>query len=276
MARFRLALLACCALLAAGCSSSQPTAPTVAPARTYPARRIPAAAGGGAGRGPALVHDQAALGQAADRVQARARPAHRSAPDRRAARPERDRSPAPVDSRRRADPGNDQIAEPRSLPRVGGRLPGEDAQLPTAPGHPGRRGVPPPPAAPLRPGRDPRRLPGRARRAEDPARNRACVLRRDDHRPPGPAGSVHTLVRRAGPRDLLPVRLARLLPHACLRAGDSRLHEHFRRREGHRGLTAPGKARVGVLLPVAGTWRLFLQFQANGRIITAPFTLRVR
>ena len=35
MARFRLALLACCALLAAGCSSSQPSVPTVAPARTY-------------------------------------------------------------------------------------------------------------------------------------------------------------------------------------------------------------------------------------------------
>jgi hypothetical protein len=35
MARFRLALLACCALLAAGCSSSQPSVPTIAPARTY-------------------------------------------------------------------------------------------------------------------------------------------------------------------------------------------------------------------------------------------------
>jgi hypothetical protein len=40
--------------------------------------------------------------------------------------------------------------------------------------------------------------------------------------------------------------------------------------------TRPGVARVGVLLPVAGTWRLFLQFQTNGRILTAPFTLRVQ
>ena len=40
--------------------------------------------------------------------------------------------------------------------------------------------------------------------------------------------------------------------------------------------TSPGKVRVGVLLPVAGTWRLFLQFQAGGRVLTAPFTLRVR
>jgi len=38
----------------------------------------------------------------------------------------------------------------------------------------------------------------------------------------------------------------------------------------------PGKLNVGVLLPVAGTWRLFLQFQDRGRILTAPFTLRVR
>jgi hypothetical protein len=37
----------------------------------------------------------------------------------------------------------------------------------------------------------------------------------------------------------------------------------------------PGKLQVGVLLPVAGTWRLFLQFQAGGRILTAPFTLKV-
>jgi hypothetical protein len=40
--------------------------------------------------------------------------------------------------------------------------------------------------------------------------------------------------------------------------------------------TEPGKLQVGVLLPVPGTWRLFLQFQAGGRILTAPFTLRVR
>jgi hypothetical protein len=38
----------------------------------------------------------------------------------------------------------------------------------------------------------------------------------------------------------------------------------------------PGQLRVGVLLPVAGTWRLFLQFRDRGRIVTAPFTLQVR
>jgi hypothetical protein len=39
--------------------------------------------------------------------------------------------------------------------------------------------------------------------------------------------------------------------------------------------TTPGRLRVGVLVPVAGTWRLFLQTDADGHIITAPFTLKV-
>ncbi|MGZ4439809.1 MAG: hypothetical protein ACXVZN_05500, partial [Gaiellaceae bacterium] len=39
--------------------------------------------------------------------------------------------------------------------------------------------------------------------------------------------------------------------------------------------TTPGKLRVGVLVPVAGTWRLFLQCRVNGHVLTAPFTLRV-
>jgi hypothetical protein len=40
--------------------------------------------------------------------------------------------------------------------------------------------------------------------------------------------------------------------------------------------TTPGKLRVGVLVPVAGKWRLFLQTRANGRVVTAPFTLEVK
>jgi len=37
----------------------------------------------------------------------------------------------------------------------------------------------------------------------------------------------------------------------------------------------PGKLKVGVLVPVAGTWRLFLQCRVGGHVLTAPFTLRV-
>jgi hypothetical protein len=40
--------------------------------------------------------------------------------------------------------------------------------------------------------------------------------------------------------------------------------------------TAPGVMHVGVLAPEAGTWRLFLQCKIGGRVLTAPFTLRVR
>jgi hypothetical protein len=40
--------------------------------------------------------------------------------------------------------------------------------------------------------------------------------------------------------------------------------------------STPGKLTVGVLVPVAGVWRLFLQGKVNGHVLTAPFALRVR
>jgi hypothetical protein len=40
--------------------------------------------------------------------------------------------------------------------------------------------------------------------------------------------------------------------------------------------TKPGRLRVGVLLPVPGMWKLFLQCRVDGRVLTAPFTLEVR
>jgi hypothetical protein len=40
--------------------------------------------------------------------------------------------------------------------------------------------------------------------------------------------------------------------------------------------STPGKLSVGVLVPVAGTWRLFLQCLVDGHVLTAPFTLLVR
>jgi hypothetical protein len=39
--------------------------------------------------------------------------------------------------------------------------------------------------------------------------------------------------------------------------------------------TAPGKITLGVLLPVPGTWRLFLQMKLGGHVVTAPYTLHV-
>ena len=40
--------------------------------------------------------------------------------------------------------------------------------------------------------------------------------------------------------------------------------------------STPGKLQIGVLVPVAGVWRLFLQCKVNGRVLTAPYTLNVR
>jgi hypothetical protein len=39
--------------------------------------------------------------------------------------------------------------------------------------------------------------------------------------------------------------------------------------------TAPGKLTLGILLPVAGTWRLFLQMKLGGHVVTVPYTLDV-
>lgn len=39
--------------------------------------------------------------------------------------------------------------------------------------------------------------------------------------------------------------------------------------------TTPGRLKVGMLLPTAGTWKLFLQARVNGRIVTVPYTLEV-
>ncbi len=38
----------------------------------------------------------------------------------------------------------------------------------------------------------------------------------------------------------------------------------------------PGRLTVGILLPEAGRWRMFLQMKADDRVLTAPFTLEVR
>jgi hypothetical protein len=40
--------------------------------------------------------------------------------------------------------------------------------------------------------------------------------------------------------------------------------------------STPGKLDVGVLVPVSGVWRLFIQCRVAGHVLTAPFTLQVR
>jgi hypothetical protein len=40
--------------------------------------------------------------------------------------------------------------------------------------------------------------------------------------------------------------------------------------------SAPGKLTIGILLPTAGTWKLFLQSKPDGRLVTVPYVLRAR
>ena len=121
-----------------------------------------------------------------------------------------------------------------------------------------------------------RRLPVHDARKPPSARDPGRVPDGDRHGSERPAGPLRAVVRGTRARDLLPQGLARLLPHARLRTRSRRLHEPARRRDVSPGpRRRPGKLTVGVLVPVAGTWRLFLQCQVNGHILTAPFTLKV-
>ncbi len=115
--------------------------------------------------------------------------------------------------------------------------------------------------------RDRRRLPRHAPRAAQPACDRARAPDRDGDDPSGRPAAVHAVVRRTRARRLLPQR-ARSTTSTPTSAGRrARLHQRPRRDDASPALPRqPGKLQVGVLLPVAGTWRLFLQFLADGRI----------
>jgi hypothetical protein len=39
---------------------------------------------------------------------------------------------------------------------------------------------------------------------------------------------------------------------------------------------APGKLTIGILLPTAGTWKLFLQMKPDGKLVTVPYVLHAR
>jgi hypothetical protein len=79
---------------------------------------------------------------------------------------------------------------------------------------------------------------------------------------------AHAIFFRAGTLDYFHTHVCGAGAANCTSAlGATRITGHS---------TTPGKLTVGVLLPVPGTWRLFLQCQVDGRIVTAPFTLQAR
>jgi hypothetical protein len=276
MARFRLALLACCALLAAGCSSSQPSMPAIAPARTYELagfRPLQVAKPGAVrlsftirqpsgeplttykhGPGPhtgvhlivvrrdlsVLIHRHPPIG-AGGRIE------------------ETIRFPSPGPYRVLVDAypaktRNFQLHRdirvagayrPRPLPQFNPVVTLNGYRISLA---------------------GPRRL-----HAIEPAFFIATVTDpqgRPARFTPWFGALAHAIFFRLGSLDYFHTHVCGPATPGCTSIlGGSKIVGRS---------TRPGVAHVGVLLPVAGTWRLFLQFQTNGRILTAPFTLRVR
>ena len=89
------------------------------------------------------------------------------------------------------------------------------------------------------------------------------------------AGPLHPVVRGAGACHLLPEGHPQLLPRTCTRPTLPTAAASPGPPGSPAAPPAPGKLTLGVLLPISGTWRLFVQLKIDGRIVTAPFTLDV-
>jgi hypothetical protein len=276
MARVRLALIACCALLAVSCSSSQPSVPTIAPARTFglggfqplrvakpgPTRlsftiRQPSGApltayrrGPGPHTGVHLIVVRRDLGAII----------HRHPPigaDGRIVETIEFPSPGPYRVLVDAYPAktrNFQLHEdlrvagtyrPQPLPRFTPVVTREGYRVSLS----GPRRLHPIEAAFL------------TATVTDPQGRPARFA-------PWFGALAHAIFFRAGSLDYVHTHVCGASTPGCTSIlGGAKVVGRP---------TAPGHVRVGVLLPVAGDWRLFLQFKTGGRVITAPFTLRVR
>ena len=139
-----------------------------------------------------------------------------------------------------------------------------------------RRGLPPAEAARLHVDRRGRRLPDHDPRAADAACDPGRDAERDGHRPgrqaaeftPWYGALAHAIFFREGTLDYFHT-------HVCA-PGASGCTSLLGATKVAGSSSTPGKLTVGVLVPVAGTWRLFLQTKVNGHILTAPFTLVVK
>jgi hypothetical protein len=79
---------------------------------------------------------------------------------------------------------------------------------------------------------------------------------------------AHAIFFRAGTLDYFHT-------HVCMPGGASGCVSILGNTRVTGRQTKPGQLHVGVLLPVGGTWRLFLQCRIDGHTLTAPFTLKV-
>ncbi len=216
--------------------------------------------------------------QAFDQLQARARASHRSASDRRATRPRSDHSRASADLGGRDDPRDGDVPEARPVSRRRRRVSEHDgaaAELPAV------RLVAGPAGTCRRSSR--RSLDGRRRRLpRDDARpaGAACDPGRcaDDHRhgsggkpaefTPWFGALAHAIFFRQGTLDYFHT-------HVCA-PGASGCTSFLGAAKVTGSSSTPGKLDVGVLVPLSGVWRLFLQCKVNGHVLTAPFTLTVK
>ena len=209
------------------------------------------------------------------------RAAHRRAPDHRARRPRLHHPPAPPDRSGRAP-----VARPSAFPAPGAYRVLVDVYPNIPGGQPNfqlfktvdvtRRATSPErlPRVQARPGR--RRLSHRHAGAPDAPRDPGRVRARRRARSrtaskvtfvPWFGALAHAIFFHQGSLDYFHTHVCGAGAPNCTSAiGATRVTGRA---------TAPGKLTLGVLLPVPGTWRLFLQMKLGGRVVTAPYTLNV-
>ena len=264
----------------AGCGgSSKPSFPTIGAARTYAlASFSPSAAGRGGQADARLVRDPSAGREAADAVQARARAAHRRAPDHRAARPRDDHPPASADRGGRDDQRDAHVPGARAVPGRRRRLPEHDGPQPNfqlfGSLRVAGRYVPQPLARvhAARSSIDGYRvtLQRHDRRCTRSRRRSLTITVTDPSGKPAEftpwfGALAHAIFFREGSLDYFHT-------HVCA-PGAAGCTSVLGAAKVTGSSSTPGKLTVGVLVPVPGTWRLFLQCQVDGHVLTAPFTL---
>jgi hypothetical protein len=107
-------------------------------------------------------------------------------------------------------------------------------------------------------------------KAISPALLNVTVRRADGSRPsftPWYGALAHAIFFREGSLDYFHTHVCAPAATNCTSAfGAASVTGHS---------SSPGKLTVGVLVPIPGTWRMFLQTQVDGHVLTAPFTLEV-
>ena len=257
--------------LAAAAAPPAPDGITVGAARTYQLDGLPSRrARSPRGARQSSRSRSRSLTARRSRLPARPGPPYGRPPDHRQGRPLDDRPRPSAGRRRREDPPGRRPALLRPLSGRGRRLSREHAdgpdQLPALRRDHRQRRLPPRATGGGGFGAagHGRRLPVHAAPARAAARDRACVPHDHRARPERAAGEftpwygalAHAIFFRKGSLDYFHTHVCSAGAVGCTSAlGATKVTGSS---------TTPGRLTVGVLVPVAGTWRLFLQCQVNG------------